>query len=104
MSCTTATSCTSCIADAFPPPGQEGSLGFKRRQYRTRPLVAGRALIGKAGERRTRFAQLSDFFVQQFDPLMGQRKHLGAVVAFLKREQFSNLVKREARRLRAKGL
>src|SRR3546814_6154379 len=69
MSCRTAMSCTSCIADGYPPACGSGSTGLERRQDRTWPLAARRAGVLQAREGGARLCHLRDFFVEGGDPL-----------------------------------
>src|SRR3546814_1211937 len=100
MSCRTAMSCTSCIADGYPPACGSGSTGLERRQDRTWPLAARRAGVLQAREGGARLCHLRDFFVEGGDPLAREGADAGPIVAFPQREQVADFIEREASPLR----
>src|SRR3546814_417497 len=75
-------------------------LRLERRQDRARPLVARGTQIGEARQRGAGFGHLRDLGVEHLDTLARKAAHPRAVVAGLQRQQFADLVKREARALR----
>src|SRR3546814_8718674 len=100
MSCRTAMSCTSCIADGYPPACGSGSTGLERRQDRTWPLAARRAGVLQAREGGARLCHLRDFFVEGGDPLARGGADAGPIVAFPQRVQVADFIEREASPLR----
>src|SRR3546814_2914969 len=94
MSCRTAMSCTSCIADGYPPACGSGSTGLERRQDRTWPLAARRAGVLQAREGGARLCHLRDFFVEGGNPLAREGADAGPIVAFPQREQVADFIER----------